>query len=114
MGGLLSVAPGRSCPGGRGAPARVSQARVGMGVPVLSSGVAMSPDSCAGSVAGLKPRNRRLLVTTKTEEKAIAAPASMGFSRPAAASGRAATLYAKAQNRLPLIVPRVRRERRIA
>ena len=33
----------------------------------------------------------------------------MGFSRPAAASGMAATLYAKAQNRLPLITASVRR-----
>jgi hypothetical protein len=37
-----------------------------------------------------KPRSRRLLVTTKTLENAIAAPASIGLSRPAAASGRAA------------------------
>lgn len=40
----------------------------------------------------MKERNRRLLVTTKTEENAIAAPAIIGFSRPAAASGTAATL----------------------
>ena len=39
-----------------------------------------------------KRRSRRLLVTTKTEENAIAAPAIIGLSRPAAASGRAATL----------------------
>ena len=37
-------------------------------------------------------RSRRLLPTTKTLEKAIAAPASMGLSRPSAASGIAATL----------------------
>ncbi len=42
--------------------------------------------------AGRKRRSRRLLVTTKTEEKAIAAPAIIGLSRPAAASGIAATL----------------------
>ncbi len=42
--------------------------------------------------AGWKPRRRRLLPTTKTEEKAMAAPAIIGLSRPAAASGRAATL----------------------
>lgn len=36
--------------------------------------------------------SRRLFVTTKTDEKAIAAPAIMGFSRPVAASGSAATL----------------------
>jgi cytochrome c-type biogenesis protein len=40
----------------------------------------------------LKDRSRRLLVTTKTEEKAIAAPAIIGLSIPKAASGRAATL----------------------
>ena len=39
-----------------------------------------------------KPRSRRLLVTTKTLENAIAAPASIGLSRPVAARGRAATL----------------------
>jgi hypothetical protein len=39
-----------------------------------------------------KRRSRRLLVTTKTEEKAIAAPAIIGLSSPAAASGTAATL----------------------
>src|SRR5690606_36333082 len=33
---------------------------------------------------GRKRRRRRLLLTTKTELNAIAAPASMGFSRPAA------------------------------
>lgn len=40
----------------------------------------------------VKERSRRLLVTTKTDEKAIAAPAIIGFSSPAAASGSAATL----------------------
>ena len=37
-------------------------------------------------------RSRRLLVTTKTEEKAMAAPAIIGLSSPATASGIAATL----------------------
>ena len=37
-------------------------------------------------------RSRRLFVTTNTDEKAIAAPAIIGFSSPAAASGSAATL----------------------
>lgn len=37
-------------------------------------------------------RSRKLLVTTNTDENAIAAPASIGLSRPAAASGIAATL----------------------
>jgi hypothetical protein len=37
-------------------------------------------------------RRRRLLLTTNTLEKAMAAPAIMGLSRPAAARGMAATL----------------------
>ncbi len=41
---------------------------------------------------GSKRRNRRLLLTTNTELKAIAAPAMRGLSRPSAASGMAATL----------------------
>lgn len=41
---------------------------------------------------GAKRRNRRLLVTTNTELKAIAAPAMSGLSSPSAASGAAATL----------------------
>jgi hypothetical protein len=44
------------------------------------------------SAAGWKRRRRRLLVTTKTLENAIAAPASIGLSRPAAAIGSAAPL----------------------
>lgn len=46
----------------------------------------------AGRSPALKPRSRRLLPTTKTEEKAMAAPAIIGLRSPAAASGRAATL----------------------
>jgi hypothetical protein len=42
--------------------------------------------------AGWNRRSRRLLVTTKTLENAMAAPAIMGLSSPAAATGRAATL----------------------
>lgn len=45
-----------------------------------------------GYLYGLKLRSRRLLLTTKTDENAIAAPASMGLSSPAAASGSAAML----------------------
>ena len=41
---------------------------------------------------GWKVRSRRLLLTTKTLEKAMAAPAIIGLSRPSAASGMAATL----------------------
>lgn len=40
----------------------------------------------------LNRRNRRLLLTTNTLENAIAAPASIGLRRPAAASGIAAAL----------------------
>ena len=39
-----------------------------------------------------KRRSRRLLLTTNTEENAIAAPAISGLSSPAMASGSAATL----------------------
>ena len=39
-----------------------------------------------------KRLSRRLLLTTDTLENAMAAPAMTGLSRPAAASGRAATL----------------------
>jgi len=51
---------------------------------------------CADVVARyrvtVKRRRRRLLLTTNTEDSAIAAPAIIGLSSPAAASGRAATL----------------------
>jgi hypothetical protein len=46
----------------------------------------------AEGVSGRNPRNRRLLVTTKIDDNAIAAPAMMGLSRPVAASGIAAML----------------------
>ena len=39
-----------------------------------------------------KLRRRRLLVTTNTDENAIAAPAMNGFSSPSIAIGIAATL----------------------
>ena len=39
-----------------------------------------------------KRRSRRLLATTATLEKAMAAPAIIGLSSPAAASGMAARL----------------------
>jgi len=56
--------------------------------PALDEGAATFP----ARRAQRKRRRRRLLLTTKTEEKAMAAPAIMGLSRPRAASGRAATL----------------------
>ncbi len=45
-----------------------------------------------GQSFGANPRSRRLFVTTNTEEKAIAAPAIIGLSKPATARGIAATL----------------------
>ena len=56
-----------------------------------------TPFLCAWSVRSyaardLNRRSRRLLLTTNTDENAIAAPASIGLSSPAAARGRAATL----------------------
>ena len=45
-----------------------------------------------GQRLGSKARSRRLLLTTKTELNAIAAPAIIGLSRPIAASGSAARL----------------------
>ncbi|MCY1538030.1 hypothetical protein D9M68_735520 [compost metagenome] len=45
------------------------------------------------------PRSRSALLTTLTLLSAMAAPATTGLSRPAAASGMPITLYAKAQNR---------------
>ena len=49
--------------------------------------------SCASLLTSavwlVKLRRRRLLDTTKTELSAIAAPASIGLSRPAAANGSA-------------------------
>ncbi|CAM5430355.1 hypothetical protein SALBM311S_06998 [Streptomyces alboniger] len=50
------------------------------------------PSSVAHRSVGLKPRRRRLLPTTNTEENAIAAPAIIGLRSPEAARGRAATL----------------------
>ena len=41
---------------------------------------------------GVKRRRRSEFPTTKSDESAIAAPATSGLRRPAAASGRAATL----------------------
>ncbi|MFD5164352.1 hypothetical protein ACFWMJ_41010 [Streptomyces hawaiiensis] len=62
------------------------------------SGTAGMPRS-AVPLAYLKDRRRRLLVATKTDEKAIAAPAIIGLSMLAAASGSAATLEPNAQKR---------------
>ena len=72
----------------------------------VSPPATQSPSPCASSRTDPSPefraiqmpatlrklRRRRLLVTTKTEENAIAAPAMKGFSRPSIAIGMAATL----------------------
>ena len=55
-------------------------------------GVLPTPHRLSPQRAARKRRRRRLLLTTKTLENAIAAPAIMGLSNPAAARGRAATL----------------------
>ncbi len=56
-------------------------------------GAPRGPRPCAADQwVGRNLRRRRLLLTTNTEENAIAAPASIGLSRPAMASGIIATL----------------------
>jgi hypothetical protein len=62
--------------------------RVGSGSPAALPG----GGTAERVLTGRNRRSRRLFDTTKTDENAIAAPASIGFSSPAAASGRAATL----------------------
>ena len=52
----------------------------------------MGPVARSTSERAWKRRSRRLLVTTKIEENAMAAPAISGFKTPATASGMAATL----------------------
>ena len=56
---------------------------------------------------------RRPLLTTSALENVIAAPVSILLSTPAAARVRAAMLLAKVENRLPLMVRRVLRDRRM-
>jgi hypothetical protein len=73
-----------------------------------------SPDQDVTRERDLNRRNRSEFATTNTDEKAIAAPASIGLSNPKAAKGIIATLYAKAQKRFPLITLKVLRERRKA
>src|SRR6476469_9953506 len=102
-----SVVPGTRKRGGANGP-------FARGYTAWSSRVGVAVGDGEVSVGAVNRRRRRLFVTTKRELVAIVRPASIGFSRPAAASGIAATLYANAQNRLPLITARVRRDRRIA
>lgn len=69
-------------------------AHPGSFVPASSHDGAVRPQSLmpARRVSYVKDRSRRLFVTTKTDENAIAAPAIIGSSSPATASGMAATL----------------------
>ena len=80
-----------------GAAARVGDGDDGTsGQATSSSNKQASPLSrkvpVAHRAALLNRRKRRLFATTDTDEKAMAAPASIGLRSPAAASGRAATL----------------------
>ena len=49
---------------------------------------------------GFQRRSSKEFVTTDTELMAIAAPATIGFSQPSAASGIPSALYPKAKTRL--------------
>src|SRR5215218_3184571 len=81
----------------------------------LADGIPVVPMRVLAHVRTLrKARSRSEFETTKTLENAIAAAATIGFRYPAIASGIEATLYAKAQKRLPLIVASTRRESLIA
>ena len=82
---VVSASRGRS--GGAGGGGLIGRCR--WVVVVVGHGVT---SSVGGGDVGWKVRSRRLLLTTKTLEKAMAAPAIIGFSRPSAASGMAATL----------------------
>src|SRR5262245_7119657 len=81
---------------------------------LLVGGIAVGVLAHAISLMEWKRRSRSEFVTTNRLENAMAAAAMIGSSRPATASGMAATLYANAQKRLPLIVRSVRRARRMA
>jgi len=52
-----------------------------------------------GSLPGFQRRSSKEFVTTDTELIAIAAPATIGFSQPSAASGIPSALYPKAKTR---------------
>ena len=60
--------------------------------PPSTAGAGGTAPLTVSQLVALNPRSRSELLTTNTEENAIAAPAIIGLSRPAAASGRAATL----------------------
>ena len=64
------------------------------------------PDPSRPARSLRKVRSRRLLDTTKTELKAMAAPEPSGLRNPSAASSSAAALQANAQNRSPSMVRR--------
>ena len=63
-----------------------------VGVPVVDGGAERRRLAGGWTDTAWKRRSRRLLLTTNTEENAIAAPAISGLSSPAMASGSAATL----------------------
>ncbi len=75
-------------------PVRGHATAPGRGVPGRWSIGCGRPDQAAvaWSLSGRNRRSRWLLVTTNTLDSAIAAPASIGLSRPSAARGRAAEL----------------------
>ena len=74
--------------GGSGVARCSSRYVAGLGV----FGWSPEPSCCEPLVQRPKRRSRRELATTLTLEKAMAAPAITGLSRPAAASGMAAVL----------------------
>lgn len=71
-------------------PRQASKPRAAL--PFLSVRTPVPLSSRRSYVCGLNRRSRRLLLTTNADETAIAAPASIGLSSPAAASGSAAML----------------------
>ena len=85
LSGLIRLA---QLPAATGSPA----SRGGQAAVASSRRAAASACSASWSVRGWNRRSRRLLVTTNTDENAMAAPASIGLSSPAAARGSAATL----------------------
>ncbi|MGC0381029.1 hypothetical protein RKD33_001246 [Streptomyces sp. SAI-129] len=91
--GGARAGPVRVTPRGYGARSGQAGAHAAAGRRPARTGSADGPvRRPVGQSAALKLRRRRLLPTTKTEEKAMAAPAIIGLRSPAAASGRAATL----------------------
>ncbi len=74
--------------GGKGSRGRTSY----VPVEALKGNAPKGTCAHAGPLAARNRRSRRLLLTTKTDENPMAAPASSGLSMPTAARGSAATL----------------------